>query len=256
MDELGEGLLKYYLCGGFTDDQTVQNLDPGSRPGREFENLSNQIKIPKSSQYQATSYVHRVDPEIRKEAEEQDIPTRVKRTLASTKITSYKTQDKEGVKKAQRVLMQAAKETRGQTEKYKKYRMKQVFERERDELREKAGKQKRVMSAAETEEALEAQRLDSRTTAKLTSIIYGGISKLWEGLTEEKYMAHVSTVRELEQAHIVTTREFRVRLANEMVKPDRQNMINWLNFVRVAVDDMIEILEKADKTAFDTRDTR
>lgn len=260
IDERGEALLKYYKCGGFEADQTEEliskiyaaSFNRTTFSGKSnFLSLVNNLKIPIGTQYTSIKYVNRVEKDVREEAAKDKIPVRDRKTLYSEKITTSK--DKEAVKKAQRNIMATMKQTRGQTQSYKKARVDQAVEYERDELESKSQKPKRIMSAEESAEVAEAERKDKMTPYKLMGVLNGGLTKVWEGLTQQKYIPIVNGVTELRKDHIAPTRQFRKDLADMIPKNERILLDNWITFVRIAMDDMEEVLGKADTTAFDTR---
>jgi hypothetical protein len=264
MDELGEALLKYYGCAGF-DVKKIQESatrlsarerhgaqNPSAKVENSFSTLSRDVGVQPWKQKEAIDWVLGTYEEIRKEA---GTLTRLdKKQLVLKEVTDV--EDKQIVKEVQKKIIADLKDAKNTTRAFKKARAKVALENAQEEIAERQKKPKKTMTAEQTAEAQEARRKDKLTPHKLMGQINGGLSKLWKGLTLQEYIPMVDSVIELRKLHIAPSHQFRKDLANAIPKQERVVLDNWLTFVKIAIEDMQDVLGKAERTAFDTRDKK
>jgi ParB-like nuclease domain len=263
-EERGEALIKYYKCAGFNTEQTLEYLnkimssdkhkkDWNKLIPNSFAKLMEEIAIPPATQGRNIHLVNDTDEEVRSLAKKANLWHQDKMRLVTKEITGSK--DKTAVKEAQKRLITSLAAARNTSRKFERRQSEEAIAREAENIAEAEKRPRRTMSAEETAEADEARRKDRMLNPhRLMGILNGGLSRTWEGLTQQQYIpAQVDSVTELKRDHIVPTREFRKDLANTIPKAERTLLKNWIIFVRMAMDDMEDILDKADTTAFDTR---
>jgi hypothetical protein len=78
------------------------------------------------------------------------------------------------------------------------------------------------------------------------------IARLWTALTGNPNMAHMED--NIKKEHIIPTRERFKDIMNGSSKVERDFLFNWLTWLNQVVVDRIDLIEKSDKTAYDTRE--
>lgn len=78
------------------------------------------------------------------------------------------------------------------------------------------------------------------------------IARLWTALTKQKNMP--TRQDNVMKEYIIPARERLKDIANGSSKIERDFLFNWLTWVDMAIKDCRDIFEKADATAYDTRD--
>jgi hypothetical protein len=78
------------------------------------------------------------------------------------------------------------------------------------------------------------------------------IARLWTALTGKKDMAHMED--DIKKEHIIPTRERFKDIVNGSSKVERDFLFNWLTWLNQVIKDRIDIIDKSDETAYDTRE--
>jgi hypothetical protein len=77
------------------------------------------------------------------------------------------------------------------------------------------------------------------------------VSNLWTQLTGKQGMPHMED--NIKVDHIAPTRNRFTDIMNGSTKTERDFLFNWLNWLNLVIKDRIDLIEKSDKTAHDTR---
>ena len=78
------------------------------------------------------------------------------------------------------------------------------------------------------------------------------VARLWTALTGNPNMAHMED--NIKKEHVIPTRERFKDIMNGSSKVERDFLFNWLTWLNLVIVDRIDLIEKSDKTAYDTRE--